>query len=158
MKVYSYSSLASFTLRLTLINVWKSGFEAANWLGCVLFQDSLLSCLSPLLSSYRSFCTWQNLTHLWRPSSNVSLSGKLFKIFIQPSHKISHTILYSLVFCSYLWNKAYLHLFTHHTVVQLVVCALSPTPDWAIRGQEPCCISVCIPGMMHSAWHTVYRQ
>lgn len=88
---------------------------------CLHISSSL--CLE---SSYHPFCTWQKPVHLCRPSSNAIYSVKLFKIFIQPSSKISHTILYLLMFCSYFWHKADHSLFTQHVTVQLVVRALSP--------------------------------
>ena len=105
--------------------------HTANQPGCALFQVPLPSHLlfslsgkliSPFLHLAKAYSSLQALL-------KCHLLCKAFqkkRTFIQPSSKISHTILYLLMFCSYLWHKACPSLFAHHAVVELVVCALSP--------------------------------
>ena len=110
--------------------------HTANQPGCALFHVPLPShllfslsgkLLSPFLHLAKAYSSLQALLkcHLLCKALKIKKKKKQ-KTFIQPSSKISHTILYLLMFCSYLWHKACPSLFTHHVVVKLVVCALSP--------------------------------
>ena len=104
--------------------------HTANQPGCALFQVPLPShllfslsgkLLSPFLHLAKAYSSLQALL-----KCHLLCKALKKKTFIQPSSKISHTILYLLMFCSYLWHKACPSLFAHHVVVKLVVCALSP--------------------------------
>ena len=109
--------------------------HTANQPGCALFHVPLPShllfslsgkLLSPFLHLAKAYSSLQALLKCHLLCKALKIKKKKQKTFIQPSSKISHTILYLLMFCSYLWHKACPSLFTHHVVVKLVVCALSP--------------------------------